>query len=219
MNAPGERIRILLAEDHRMLRDLLRSALTEEFEVVGEADTGEAAVALAIRAKPHVILLDVLMPGIGGLAAAHQLVRAVPASKILILSQYKDEEYVIEAFEEAGVAGYLLKTDAAAELASAIRAVHAGGRYVSPSVAPILLREMKHPRAVRAAGSVTLTKREREVLRLIGQGSTTKDIASSLNISPKTAQVHRDNLKQKLNLHSTAAIVRYAIQHKVIRLD
>jgi DNA-binding NarL/FixJ family response regulator len=202
-----------------MMRDLLRSALIEEFEIVGETDTGEATVALAIRTKPHVILLDIVMPGIGGLAAAHQLAREVSASKILILSQYKDEEYVAEAFEEAGVAGYLLKTDAVTELVSAIRAVHAGGRYVSPSVAQVLLGDTGHPRSARSAGGVTLTKREREVLRLIGQGSTTKDIASSLKISPKTAQVHRDNLKQKLKLHSTAAIVRYAIQHKVIRID
>jgi DNA-binding NarL/FixJ family response regulator len=219
VSASAERIRILLAEDHRMMRDLLRSALIEEFEIVGETDTGEATVALAIRTKPHVILLDIVMPGIGGLAAAHQLAREVSASKILILSQYKDEEYVAEAFEEAGVAGYLLKTDAVTELVSAIRAVHAGGRYVSPSVAQVLLGDTGHPRSARSAGGVTLTKREREVLRLIGQGSTTKDIASSLKISPKTAQVHRDNLKQKLKLHSTAAIVRYAIQHKVIRID
>ncbi len=215
----GDRIRILIADDHRMVRELLRSALAADCDIVGEAEDGETTLAIALRTKPHVILLDVLMPGIGGLGAAHELARRVPGSKVLVLSQYRDEEYVIEALGEAGVAGYLLKTDAAAEILPAIRAVHAGLRYLSPSIAPIVLHEMNRPWSERLAGKNILTKREREVLRLIAEGSTTKDIASRLKISPKTAQVHRDHLKQKLNLRSTAAIVRYAIQRKMIRLD
>ncbi len=215
----GDRIRVLIADDHRMVRELLRSALAENCDIVGEADDAETALAIALRTKPHVILLDVLMPGIGGLAAAHELTRKVPGAKVLVLSQYRDEEYVLEALGEARVAGYLLKTDAAAEILPAIRAVHAGLRYLSPTIAPIVLREMNRPPSARAAAQDNLTKREREVLRLIAEGSTNKDIASRLSISPKTAQVHRDNLKQKLNLRSTAAIVRYAIQRKMIRLD
>jgi DNA-binding NarL/FixJ family response regulator len=202
-----------------MFRDLLRTVLAAECEIVGEAEDAESALALAIKTKPHVILLDVVMPGIGGLSAAHELVRKVPGSKVLILSQYRDEEYVIEALGEAGAAGYILKTDAAAEIMPAIRAVHSGLRYLSPSIAPIVLHQMNRPPAERIAGKDILTRREREVMRLIAEGSTMKEIAARLNISPKTAQVHRDNLKDKLNLRSTAAIVRYAIQRKMIRID
>ncbi len=215
----SDRIRVLIADDHRMFRDLLRSALAAECEIVGEAEDAESALALALKTKPHVILLDVIMPGIGGLNAAHELVRKIPGSKVLILSQYRDEEYVIEALGEAGAAGYILKSDGAAEIMPAIRAVHAGLRYLSPAIAPIILHQMNRPPAERIAGKDILTRREREVLRLIAEGSTMKEIAARLNISPKTAQVHRDNLKDKLNLRSTAAIVRYAIQRKMVRVD
>ncbi|HEY6421410.1 MAG TPA: response regulator transcription factor [Candidatus Binataceae bacterium] len=136
-----------------------------------------------------------------------------------MLSQYDDEEYVIEALSEAGVAGYLVKTDAADELLTAVRAVHAGRRYLSPSVAPIVLSRLRLPMKATPSVRPRLTRREREVLRLIGEGATTKEMAMRLGISPRTAQVHRENLKQKLNLRSTAAIVRYAIKHKIIRVD
>jgi two-component system response regulator NreC len=141
----------------------------------------------------------------------------------VILSQHEDEEYAIEAMVEAGAAGYLVKTDAAAELLSALRAVAAGRSYLSAAVAPAVLARLKNTRVTSAAGGtvpmVKLTRREREVLSLIGEGATSKDIAARLGISPKTAQVHRDNLKQKLKAKSTAAIVRYAIKHKLIRAE
>ncbi|HYB90391.1 MAG TPA: response regulator transcription factor [Candidatus Binataceae bacterium] len=213
------RIRILLADDHRILRDALRAVLEPECEVIGEAASGETAVALAAQLKPHVVILDVGMPGIGGLAAAHRIARQAPASKLLILSQYDDEEYVIEALGEANAAGYLVKTDAAQELLNAVRAVHAGRRYLSPSIAPAVFSRLHRPPQGEGALGSRLTRRERAVLRLIGEGATAKDIAQRLGISPKTAQVHRENLKQKLNLRTTAALVRYAIKHKIIRLD
>jgi len=214
-----ERIRVLLADDHRILREALRGVLAPECEVIGEAASGEAAVAMAAQLRPHVVVLDIGMPGMGGLAAAHRINREAPGSKVLVLSQYDDEEYVIEALGEAGAAGYLVKTDAASELLSAVRAVHAGRRYLSPSIAPIVLGRLRNPVRGDGPGGVRLTRREREVLRLIGEGSTTKEVAQRLGISPKTAQVHRENLKQKLDLRSTAAMVRYAIKHKLIRLD
>jgi DNA-binding NarL/FixJ family response regulator len=130
---------------------------------------------------------------------------------------------VIEAMIDAGAAGYLVKTDAAAELLSALRAVVAGRRYLSTAVAPAVLARLKNTRGPAGAGGgaapAKLTPREREVLSLIGEGATSKDIAARLGISPKTAQVHRDNLKQKLKAKSTAAIVRYALKHKLIRAD
>jgi DNA-binding NarL/FixJ family response regulator len=215
----NDRIRVLLADDHRILRDALRMVLAPDCEVVAEADSGESAVALAQQLKPHVVVLDLAMPGIGGLAAAHRIARDTPASKVLVLSQYDDEEYVIEALSEAAVAGYLVKTDAASELLTAVRAVHAGRRYLSPSIAPIVLGRLRISMKGARPSSSRLTRREREVLRLIGEGATTKEIAMKLAISPRTAQVHRENLKQKLNLRSTASIVRYAIKHKIIRVD
>jgi DNA-binding NarL/FixJ family response regulator len=214
-----ERIRVLLADDHRLLREALRGVLAPECDVIGEAASGEAAVAMAAQLRPHVVVLDIGMPGMGGLAAAHRIGRDAPGCKVLVLSQYDDEEYVIEALGEAGAAGYLVKTDAASELLSAVRAVHAGRRYLSPAIAPIVLGRLRNPGRGDGPAGAHLTRREREVLRLIGEGSTTKEVAQRLGISPKTAQVHRENLKQKLDLHSTAAMVRYAIKHKLIRLD
>jgi DNA-binding NarL/FixJ family response regulator len=218
MNGTAEPIRILLADDHRLFREALRALLEPECEVVGEAPDGERAVEMAAQLKPHVVLLDVGMPGTGGLAAAHRIAHASPAVKVLIVSQYDDEEYVVEALSEAGAAGYVIKDDPSSELLAAVRAVHSGRRYLSPAIAPVVLARLKRPDAGGSRGP-KLTRREREVLRLIGQGATTKEVALRLGISPKTAQVHRENLKQKLDLRSTAAIVRYAIKHKLIRLD
>jgi len=215
------KIQVVLADDHRMLREPLRLLLERggECEVVGEAASGEEAVALTAKLHPQVTILDIGMPGMGGIAAAHRIAKASPASKVLMLSQYDDEEYVLEALTEAGAAGYLLKTDAPEELLDAVRAVHAGKSYLSPSIAPILLSRITRPRTAKHSNKFTLTRREREVLKLIGDGATSKDIALKLDISPKTAQVHRDNLKQKLNLRSTAEMVRYAIKHKIVKLD
>lgn len=211
-----KRLRVLIADDHRMLRDALRLVLEPECEIAGEAASGEDAVATALKTRPDVIVLDLGMPGIGGLEAAHQLAKRLPASKVLILSQYEDDEYVIEALSEAHVAGYLTKADAASELLQAVRAVHAGKRYLSAAVMPAVLNRLK-PSGKPAA--IALTPRERQVLKLVGEGATSKTIASQLGISPKTAQIHRANLMAKLGVHSTAGVVRYAIKHKLVRAD
>lgn len=209
-----KRLRVLIADDHRMLREALRLVLEPECEIVGEAASGEDAVAIGLKTRPDVVVLDLSMPGIGGLDAAHQLARRAPASKVLILSQYEDDEYVIEALSQAHVAGYLTKADAASELLQAVRAVHAGKRYLSASVMPAVINRLK-PSGKPAA--VSLTPRERQVLKLVGEGATSKTIASRLGISPKTAQIHRANLMAKLGVHSTAGVVRYAIKHKLVR--
>jgi DNA-binding NarL/FixJ family response regulator len=213
----GSRIKVLLADDHRLMREGLRALLDEQCEIVGEAATGEETLALTEKTRPQVVVLDLQMPGIGGLAAAHRLAKTAPATKVLVLSQYSDEEYVVEALTEAGVAGYLVKTDAAAELSNAVRTVAAGKRYLSPAVAPVVLGRMNRPAG--AAPRELLTRREREVLKLIAEGAAAKEIARRLGVSPKTAEAHRENLKHKLNLRSTAAMVRYAIRHKLIRDD
>lgn len=209
-----KRLRVLIADDHRMLREALRLVLEPECEIVGEAASGEDAVAIALKSRPDVVVLDLSMPGIGGLDAAHQLARRVPACKVLILSQYEDDEYVIEALSQAHVAGYLTKADAASELLQAVRTVHAGKRYLSASVMPAVINRLK-PSGKPAA--ISLTRRERQVLKLVGEGATSKTIASQLGIGPKTAQIHRANLMAKLGVHSTAGLVRYAIKHKLVR--
>jgi len=213
------RIRVLLADDHRIFREALRMVLETECEVVGEASNGEEAIALAVQLKPQVVVMDLGMEGIGGLSAARRISKEAPASKVLVLSQYEDEEYVLEALGDARCAGYLVKTDAAAELLTAVRAVNSGRRYLSPTIAPIVLSRLRNGAPGKASRTTKPTQREREVLKLIGEGATTKEVAQRLGISVKTAQAHRDNLKQKLELRSTAAIVRYAIKHKLIRLD
>jgi len=213
----SDRIKVLLADDHRMVREALRAVLEPECEIVAEAATGEEAVALTIRTKPNVVVMDIGMPGTGGLAAARHIGRQAPAARVLVLSQYDDQEYVMEALAEAQVAGYLVKNEAASEMLSEVRAVHRGKRYLSPSIAPIVLARLGRADQNRAGSP--LTPREREVIRLIAEGATTKEIAARLAISPKTAQAHRENLKLKLNVRSTAEIVRYAIRHKLVRVD
>jgi DNA-binding NarL/FixJ family response regulator len=218
-SAGSDAIRVMLADDHRVLRDSLKLFLEKNgCEVVGEASTGEEALALAAKVRPQVLVMDLEMPGLGGLAMTHRIVKLSPAPRVLILSAYDDEEYVIEALTVAGASGYLLKSDGAGELIDAVRAINAGKRYLSPSVAPILLGRLQSANPSRSILDL-LTRREREVLRLISQGATSKDVAERLGISPKTAQVHRENLKQKLQLRTTADLVRYAIKHRIVDPD
>jgi DNA-binding NarL/FixJ family response regulator len=220
MIKPGELIRVLLADDHRVLIGSLRALLEHHgCLVVGEAVNGEDALALAAKVHPQVVIMDLEMPGTGGLAAAHRMKRVAPAAKVLILSAHDDESEVLEALDEAGVAGYLVKRDAPEELISAVRTVAGGKRYRSPSIAPILLSRLRNPRTRTVAGNIPITLREREVLRLVSEGATSKDIALKLGISPKTAQVHRENLRDKLGLRTTAEMVRYAIKHKIVKID
>ncbi len=215
----SEKVRVMLVDDHGIMRASLRALLEKNgHEVVAEAATGEEALALASKLRPPVVLMDLEMPGTGGLAAIHRLSKLSPGSKVLILSAHDDEEYVLEAMTIGGVAGYLVKGDAPEELLGALRAVSSGKRYLSPSITPIVLGRLNQTRPGRINNSA-LTRREREVMRLIGEGSSAKDIAHTLGISPKTAQVHRDNLKHKLGLRTTADMVRWAIKHKIVRLN
>ena len=220
MSKPETTIRVMLVDDHRVLIGSLKALLEHHgCEVVGEATSGEAALALAAQVRPQVIVMDLEMPGTGGLAAAHRMKRVAPAAKVLILSAHEEEAEVLEALNSAGMAGYLVKTDAPEELVSAVRAVAAGKRYLSPSVAPLLLGRLRNVRPRGAADPHPITLREREVLRLLSEGATSKDIARTLGISPKTAQAHRENLKDKLGVRSTAEMVRYAIRHKIVKLE
>ncbi|MCL5044693.1 MAG: response regulator transcription factor [Deltaproteobacteria bacterium] len=219
MTGAARKIRLLLADDHQLVRAALRALLEPEGGVVSEAGSGEEALAQARRTQPDIVLLDLGMPGIGGLAAARRLGREVPHTKVIVLTQYDDREYIFEALLEARAAGYLLKSDSAGELLTAVRAVYGGKRYVSPAIAPLVLERLEGLSPRLGSQRTPLTGRERQVLKLIAEGATSKEIASRLGISPKTAQIHRDNLKHKLGVRSTAAMVRYAIKSKLVRID
>jgi DNA-binding NarL/FixJ family response regulator len=206
--------RVLIADDHKMFREGVTSALPpDEFEVVGQASDGQEAVRLARRLQPDLALIDVAMPGLNGVDAAREVVRASPGSGVLILSMHDESPYVTEALR-AGARGYVLKTQPVAELLEAMRQVSRGNVYVAPG----LWRDVVDSyRSGEEAAPDPLTPREREVLQLIAEGHTTKQIADSLGISFKTAESHRTHLMGKLDIHATAGLVRYAIRRGLVQ--
>lgn len=206
---------IVLADDHRMFRQGIRNILekSKELEVVGEADDGLKLLELLKKVTPDMIILDVSMPNLRGIEAAREVRIILPHVKILILSMYKDTEYVRSAVS-AGVDGYLLKEDADTELFAAINKIRHGGRYISPLLARELTNELfLAPREAQTeAINEPLTVREREVLKLIAEGISNKEMAELLFISVRTVEHHRANIMRKLNIKGTADLVRYAIR-------
>ncbi len=215
-------IRVLIADDHAIVRDGVRALLTlsDDMTVVGEAATGREAIDLARRLKPDVILMDIAMPGLGGLEATIEIRKENPQARILVLTQYEDREY-IRRFLKAGVSGYVLKKAAGSDLTSAIRAVHRGGLVLDPEVAREAMREQTGASTPGGSGDPydALTDREKQVLRLVAEGHSNKDVAELLDISVKTAMSHREHIMQKLDLHSRTELIRFALQHGVIRVD
>ncbi len=213
------RIRVLLADDHAILRDGLRAllALTDDIEVAGEAADGREAVALCETLRPDVVVMDVAMPGLGGLEATLEIRKAQPDVRILVLTQYEDREY-IQRFLKAGVAGYLLKKSAGAELASSIRAAFRGGLVLDPEVARLAFAE-PGPAGGAASPYESLTDREKQVLKLVAEGHSNKEIADLLGISVKTAMTHREHVMTKLDLHSRTELIKFALREGVIRIS
>jgi len=217
---PTKQITVLLAEDHAIVRQGLMSLLKADggFKMVGEARNGREAVELALRLRPEVVLMDIAMPELNGLEATRQIPTAHPAARIIILSAHTDKEYV-ERTWEAGVAGFLEKQTSAEILTKAIREVAAGRTFFSPSIAKRLPNDPRNPRGrdglIKVKGT-KLTSRETEVLQLVAEGSANKQVASSLGISIKTVEKHRQRLMDKLNIHETAGLTRYAIGAGVI---
>ncbi len=210
--------RILIADDHAILREGLRALLAtaDDIEVVGEAADGREAIDLAQKLEPDAILMDVAMPGLGGLEATLEIRRLVPRTKILVLSQYGEPEYV-RRFLKAGVSGYVLKKAAGADLVSAIRAVMRGGLVLDPEVARTALQENGTPQDGEAPNAYeSLTDREKQVLKLVAEGHTNKEIADLLGISVKTAMSHREHVMLKLQVHNRTELVRFALRHGVI---
>ena len=212
-------VRILLADDHVVMRRGLRLVLEEhpDFEVVGEASDGREAVALASEVKPDVAVLDVGMPNLNGIEAARQICAAVPAASVVMLSMHSDEGYVLRALK-AGARGYLLKESAESDLINAVRSVSQGKAYFSPAVSRMLLEDYMRQLQDRDVEDSyeLLTSREREVLQMVAEGNSSKDIANVLNLSLYTVETHRSNIMEKLNLHSVPELILYAVRKGVI---
>jgi DNA-binding NarL/FixJ family response regulator len=214
------RITVLLAEDHMIVREGLRTLLDaqSDIEVVGEAETGRQAVRLAEKLRPDVVVMDIAMPLLNGLEATRQILKAVPATRVLILSGYSDDEYIRQAVL-LGAAAYLIKQTSADSLCRAIREVQKGNTFFSPSIAHRvhdLYPSLPNGRAAVKKGKTVLSSREVEVLQLIAEGKANKQVAVELGISIKTVEKHRQHLMSKLDLHDTAGLTRYAIAAGII---
>jgi DNA-binding NarL/FixJ family response regulator len=213
------KIRILVADDHGIVRKGLRFLLErqEDLEVVGEAGDGREAVRMAEELDPHIIVMDIAMPRLNGIDAAEQVLRRSPETSIIILSMYADEEYLTRALT-VGVKAYLLKDSAEVDLVRAVRAVAAGKSFFSPVIAKALAED--YVRQLQSKGLQDsfelLTPREKEILQLLAEGKSNKEVATVLDVSPYTVETHRMHLMQKLNLHNTAEIVLYAVRKKII---
>jgi DNA-binding NarL/FixJ family response regulator len=215
-----KKISVLLAEDHMIVREGFRKMLELEADiaVVGEAQDGRQAVALAKKFKPAVVLMDIAMPWLNGLEATRQVLKAMPATRVLILSAHNDDAYVENAVD-SGAVGFLLKQTSAHDVCRAIREVHAGKTFFSPSIS--LRRDRLNPALLNRTGPLhkkiaQLTSREMEVLQLIAEGGANKQIAMELGIGIKTVEKHREHLMQKLDIHDTAGLTRHAISAGII---
>ena len=215
-----KKITVLLAEDHLIVREGFRSLLKgqSDMELVGEAENGRQAVQFAKKLHPAVLVMDIAMPQLNGLEAARQITSAVRATRIIMLSAHSDDAYIEQAMA-AGAAGYLIKQTSSHDLCTAIRDVHAGKTFFSPSIS----RHLKHqyekstqPAGLSRKRSAGLSPREMEVLQLIAEGRANKETASELGISIKTVEKHRQHLMEKLDIHDTAGLTRYAVSAGII---
>ncbi len=213
------KIRILLADDHTILRAGLRMMLNAQpdFEVVGEAQDGRQAIQEAQRLQPDVILMDITMPDMNGIEATRQIKKVLPETKVLVLTMHEHDEYVFQALR-AGASGYMLKEAADTDLISALRVIQNGQFYLSPTAQSVMVGDyLQRVRTGEEKDSYSsLTEREREILKLVAEGYTNNQIAERLIISPKTVDTHRTHVMDKLNLHSRAELVKYAMRRGLL---
>ncbi len=215
------KIRILITDDHTLFRQGIRTLLAAEpdIEVVGEAANAADAAALALQTRPDIVLMDIGMAGMSSFEATRQIRRDRPSTRVIFLSMYDDEEYLAESVE-IGANGFVLKESPADQLLSAIREVYRGGNYLSPRLLTRLVddfRQQTHS-PLRQPRFGTLTKREREIMKLLAEGQSVKEVATVFDLSVKTVEAHKFNLMRKLDIHNKAQLVQYAIQKKIIRL-
>lgn len=207
-------LRILLADDHEMVRHGLRALIEEQpgWQVCGEASTGRVAVAQARELKPDIVVMDFTMPELNGMEATRQICADLPRTQVLILTMHESEELVREMLN-AGARGYVLKSDAGNALVDALKALADQKPYFTSKISALVLQGYLNP---NTRESPTLTPREREIVQLVAEGRSTKEVADQLGISPKTAETHRTNIMRKLNIHSVSDLVRYAIRNKLV---
>jgi two-component system, NarL family, response regulator NreC len=207
-------VQVLLADDHQVVRESLRALLEREgYKIVGEASNGQEAVKLAEAAHPDIAVMDISMAALNGLDAAAQIQKVSPRTKTIFLTVHDEDPYLLNALR-AGARGYVIKTHAAQELLRAIREASRGGVYLSPDVSRAVVQAYQNKTEL---ASEPLSPRERQVLQLIAEGKTTKEVAGVLNISVKTAETHRTRIMEKLDIHETASLVRYAIRRGMIQ--
>lgn len=216
---PAEPIQVLICDDHALFRAGIRAILGDEpgIVVVGEAANGREAVQQALSLRPHVILMDMEMPELNGLEATRQLNEAGLGAKVLILTMYAEDDLVAHCLE-AGAAGYVMKDEPVAQLVYAIRAAHKGGRYLSPFAAEGVIRSAQAGAGRSETRYDSLTRREREVFKLLTDGRSAKEIAARLVLSVKTVDVHKTNLMRKLGVHDRTELMKYALQNRLVRL-
>jgi len=216
-----QKIRVLVVDDHTIVRDGICAllALVGDIEVVGEAANGSEALKMVKELKPNVVLMDVAMPIMGGLEATRRIRKEFPRTKVLVLTQYDDKEYVFPVIE-AGAAGFISKVAASSELASGIRSIYHGDSYLSPSVARLLVEDYQHGAGGRVSQDTyeQLTDRERDVLKLMVEGYTTQEIADMLVVSRKTVEGHKTNLMAKLGIHNRTELIKYALRKGIITI-
>jgi two-component system response regulator NreC len=215
------KIRILLTDDHTLFRQGIRTLLSAEsdLEIVGEAANGAEAVEKTTEFRPDIVLMDIGMPGLSSFEATRQIKKARPDTKILFLTMYDDEDYLVQCME-VGASGYVLKDSPAQQLLAALRDVYRGGSYLSPRMLSQLVDDFRSriKTAHRQPRFATLTAREKEILKLLAEGQSVKEIAAGLNLSVKTVEAHKFNLMRKLDIHNKAHLVQYAIQKKIIKI-
>jgi two-component system nitrate/nitrite response regulator NarL len=212
-------IRVLLADDHPIVREGLRAYLStqQNLSIVGEASTGMDALEKIAKFAPHVVLMDIAMPGLNGIEATRHLQNSRATVKVLILSVHDEREYVLESFR-AGARGYLLKDSAPSDVMRAIEAVHAGDPFYTVGTARLLLEDAERSTATAPVAREELTSREREILRLACEGLKSSEIAEQLQVSIRTIDAHRRNIKRKLGVHTMAGLTRYALKHGLIKI-
>ena len=215
------KIRVLLADDHTLFRQGMKTLIAAEsdLEVAGEASNGKDAADKAAQLKPDVVLMDIGMPGPSSFEVTRQIRRNHPETKVLFLTMYDDEDYLVEGME-VGASGYVLKDSPTTQLVSAVRDVHRGGSYLSPRMLAQLVDDFRTriKTTDRLPRFATLTPREKEVLKMLAEGDSVKEVATQLNLSVKTVEAHKFNLMRKLDIHNKAQLVQYAIQKKIIQI-
>jgi len=210
-----KKTRLVIADDHTLVLEGLKRILESEFELVGTAENGRELLRICEELKPDVVLIDISMPLLNGIDAARQLLRTLPLTKIIFVTMHADSDYVAEAFR-AGASGYLLKRSAATELVTAIHEVMKGRYYVTPLVTREALSPLFGGNSEPRKLSSTLTSRQREVLQLVAEGRSVKEIAMILKVSAKTVEFHKAALMDRLDIHTTAELTRYAIGHGLV---